>query len=126
MVKYNSLQLDEIFHALSDGTRRAILARLATGEALVTEIAEPFDMSLPAISKHLGVLEKAGLLQRHKDGRLRRCVLNAGPLEMASDWIHYYSGFWDAQFNSLSSFLDKKNQKKEIDTKTKNIKIKKR
>ena len=126
MVKYNNLQLDKVFHALADSTRRAILARLSTGEALVTEIAEPFDMSLPAISKHLGVLEKAGLLQRHKDGRLRRCVLNAAPLETAADWIHFYSNFWDAQFHSLSSFLDKNKQNKDVNTKSMNVKIKKR
>ena len=125
MVKYNDLQLNDIFHALADSTRRAILARLATGEALVTEIAEPFDMSLPAISKHLGVLEKAGLLQRHKDGRIRRCVLNAEPLETAAEWIHFYSNFWDAQFHSLSSFLDEKKQKKGVSTKQKIVKIKK-
>ena len=125
MVKYDDLQLNDIFHALADSTRRAILARLATGEALVTEIAEPFDMSLPAISKHLGVLEKAGLLQRHKDGRIRRCVLNAAPLETAAEWIHFYSNFWDAQFHSLSSFLDENKQKKDVSTKQKIVKIKK-
>jgi len=110
MVKYNNSQLDKVFHALSDSTRRAILARLSTGDALVTEIAEPFDMSLPAISKHLGVLEKAGLLQRHKDGRIRRCELNAAPLETASEWIRFYQNFWEAQLDSLTSFLDKKQQ----------------
>jgi len=109
MVKYKDSKLDSVFHALSDSTRRAILARLANGDALVTEIAEPFEISLPAISKHLGVLEKAGLLQRHKDGRIRRCELKAGPLEVASDWIHYYRKFWDSQFDSLARYLDQKN-----------------
>ena len=112
MVKYGDSQLDKVFHALSDSTRRAILARLTTGDALVTEIAEPFDMSLPAISKHLGVLEGAGLLVRHKDGRIRRCELNAAPLENASDWIRYYREFWETQLDSLSSFLDKNKKRK--------------
>lgn len=111
MVKYRDSQLDKVFHALSDSTRRAILARLAIGEAVVTELAEPFDMSLPAISKHLTVLEKAGLLQRHKDGRIRRCELNAEPLETASEWITYYEQFWNAQLNSLADYLGKNNEK---------------
>ena len=114
MVKYREYELDQVFHALSDSTRRAILARLAKGDAVVSELAEPFDMSLPAISKHLGVLEKAGLLQRHKNGRIRRCELVAAPLETASDWIQVYQQFWDAQLNSLASYLeDNNNQRKE-------------
>lgn len=107
MVKYSNSELDRVFHALSDTTRRAILARLADGDAQVTELAEPFDMSLPAISKHLGVLEKAGLLSRHKDGRIRRCELNARPLERASDWIKFYREFWEGQLDSLAKYLEK-------------------
>ncbi len=117
MVKYSGSQefkLDRVFHALSDSTRRAILARLATGDAVVTELAEPFDMSLPAISKHLGVLEKAGLLQRHKDGRIRRCELNAGPLETASEWIHFYREFWESQLDSLAIYLDRNKKNNDI------------
>jgi len=106
MVKYRDSQLDSIFHALADTTRRGILARLAHGTAVVTELAEPFDISLPAISKHLGVLEKAGLIHRHKDGRIRRCELNAGPLESASDWIKYYRQFWGDRFDSLENYLN--------------------
>jgi len=112
MVKYSDSELNKVFHALSDTTRRGILARLAKGDAVVTELAEPFDMSLPAISKHLTVLEKAGLLQRHKDGRIRRCELNAGPLETAADWIKFYRQFWETQFDSLAEYLER-NQKKE-------------
>lgn len=107
MVKYNEAELDKVFHALADTTRRAILVRLSQGDAVVTEIAEPFTMSLPAISKHLSVLEKAGLLQRHKDGRIRRCQLQAGPLETAADWIKFYRQFWETQLDSLASFLEK-------------------
>ncbi len=115
MVKYNNSELDRVFHALSDTTRRAILARLANGDALVTELAEPFEMSLPAVSKHLTVLEHANLIQRHKDGRIRRCQLNAGPLETAADWIKFYRQFWEAQLDSLAEYLqDKKTDKPKL------------
>ncbi|VAX01092.1 Transcriptional regulator, ArsR family [hydrothermal vent metagenome] len=112
MVKYSESQqltndqLDRTFSALSDPTRRAILARLANGEAQVNDIAAPFGISLPAISKHLKVLEKANLIVRHKDGRLRRCHLTAGPLESAAEWIHFYHQFWGTQLDSLASYLD--------------------
>ena len=112
MVKYSESQqltneqLDRTFSALSNPTRRAILARLANGEAQVNDIAAPFGMSLPAISKHLKVLEKANLIVRHKDGRLRRCQLTAGPLESAADWIRFYKQFWDTQLDSLTQYLE--------------------
>jgi len=99
-------QLDSIFHALADSTRRGILTQLAQGEAVVTELAEPYDMSLAAISKHLTVLEKAELIKRHKDGRIRRCELQAAPLETAADWITFYKQFWDAQLDSLENYLE--------------------
>jgi len=126
MVKYNNEQLNHVFHALADTTRRGILERLSQGEALVTELAEPFDMSLPAISKHLNVLEKAGLLQRHKDGRIRRCQLNAGPLENAADWIKYYQQFWETQLDSLAEYLEKtqQNEKTPDEVETNNSKEK--
>lgn len=108
MVKYKDQDLNNIFHALADTTRRGILARLANGDVVVTELAKPFDMSLPAISKHLGVLERAGLVTRHKDGRIRRCQLNPAPLESASNWITFYNQFWNTQFDSLESYLEKK------------------
>jgi len=110
MVKYSDKDLNDIFHALADTTRRAILARLASGDVVVTELAEPFDISLPAISKHLSVLEKAGLVTRHKDGRIRRCQLNPAPLENASEWIKFYSNFWDAQFDSLERYIENKQE----------------
>ena len=112
MVKYSeqqqihSEQLDRTFSALSDPTRRAILAQLTKGEAQVSDIAAPFGMSLPAISKHLNVLEKANLITRHKDGRLRRCQLTAVPLESAADWIRFYRQFWEAQLDSLANYLE--------------------
>ena len=106
MVKYFTDPLDHTFFALADATRRAILERLASdGELMVTQLAEPFDMSLPAISKHLRVLERAGLLVQEKDGRIRRCQLVAGPLEEASDWIEQYRRFWETRFDALAHYL---------------------
>lgn len=104
MVNYSNA-LDATFGALSDPTRRAILARLAQGEAMVTELAEPFRMSLPAISKHLRVLESAGLLEREIDGRVHRCRLAAAPMKNAVAWIAPYRAFWEKQFDALETYL---------------------
>jgi DNA-binding transcriptional ArsR family regulator len=106
MVNYQPALLDATFAALSDATRRGILARLATGEASVTELAKPYVMSLPAVSKHLRVLESAGLVARSKDGRVHRCRLEAAPLKSAADWIEHYRRFWEAQLDSLQRFLE--------------------
>ena len=106
MVKYSSGSLDAIFGALSDSTRRAILARLAQGDAPVTELASYFTMSLPAVSKHLGVLERAGLINRKKDGRMRLCRLQAAPLEDAAEWIQFYKVFWESRLDALDQYLD--------------------
>ena len=106
MVKYRSDGLNEIFGALADPTRRAILARLALGETSVGELAEPFEMSLPAVSKHLSVLETAGLVQREKQGRVRRCHLDGRPLEAAAGWIEEYRRFWETQLDSLARYLE--------------------
>ncbi len=100
-------RLDRVFSALSDPTRRAIVARLATGESSVTALAAPFDMSLPAVSKHLRVLEGAGLLSRNIDGRVHRCRLVAKPLNDAVAWLESYRQFWEEQFDSLADFLEK-------------------
>lgn len=105
MVNY-SQSLDFTFAALSDATRRGILARLAAGETSVSELAKPYDMSLPAVSKHLRVLESAGLVTRRKDGRVQRCNLAAGPMKSAAEWIEHYRRFWEAQFDSLARFLE--------------------
>lgn len=107
MVKYSDHQLDGVFAALADPTRRAILARLAEGEASVGDLAAPFAMSLPAVSKHLGVLERAGLLAREKDGRVRRCRLEPAPLRGAADWIGAYRRFWTGRFDALARHLDR-------------------
>jgi DNA-binding transcriptional ArsR family regulator len=105
MVNYSCALLDATFGALSDPTRRAILARLAAGEAMVTELAQPFAMSLPAISKHLRVLESAGLLERQIDGRVHRCRLAAEPMKEVAAWIEPYRAFWEAQFDALEKYL---------------------
>lgn len=107
MVNYQSNELDATFGALADATRRGILEQLSVGESSVTKLAEPYEISLPAISKHLRVLEKAGLLSQEKDGRVRRCRLDASPMREASDWIARYQQFWEEQLDSLASFLDK-------------------
>jgi DNA-binding transcriptional ArsR family regulator len=93
------------FAALSDPTRRAILERLAAGEASVTELAAPFDMSLPAITKHLKVLERAGLITRSRDAQWRPCRLEAKPLQEASGWIEQYRRFWEESFDRLDAYL---------------------
>ena len=97
--------LSRVFGALADPTRRAILARLARGEAGVQEIAKPFDMTLPAISKHLKVLERAKLIRRGKDKQWRPCALEAAPLKEASDWIGDYRQFWEESFERLDEYL---------------------
>ncbi|MBI2467807.1 MAG: helix-turn-helix transcriptional regulator [Candidatus Rokubacteria bacterium] len=104
MVKHEP-GLDATFAALADPTRRAILRRLARGEASVTVLARPFAVSLPAISKHLSVLERAGLLVRARDGRVRRCCLVAGPMKRAGDWIARYRGYWEGQLDALARYL---------------------
>lgn len=98
-------QLSQTFSALADPTRRAILARLATGAATVGELAEPFDMSLPAVSRHLRVLTDAGLIERHAEGQWRRCALRAEGLRAAADWIAFYRRFWQRQLDQLDAFL---------------------
>jgi DNA-binding transcriptional ArsR family regulator len=98
-------QLSTTFAALADPTRRAILARLATGEATVTELAEPFTMSLPAISKHLKVLENAGLITRTRTAQWRPCQLEAAPLKRATDWLAEYRRFWEGSFDRLDEHL---------------------
>ena len=99
-------RLDATFAALADPTRRAILARLASGEASVTELAEPFAMSQPAISKHLKVLERAGLITRGRDAQRRPCKLEALPLAAADEWLEGYRRFWEASFQRLDALLD--------------------
>jgi len=104
--------LNETFAALADPTRRAILARLASGEASVTELAEPFEMSMPAVSKHLKVLERAGLISRGREAQWRPCRLDAGPLKDVASWVERYRRFWEQSFDRLEDYL-RELQKKE-------------
>jgi DNA-binding transcriptional ArsR family regulator len=97
--------LSATFAALADPTRRAILARLASGERSVTELAEPFDMSMPAVSKHLRVLERAGLIARRKEAQWRPCRIEAGPLKRVADWTELYRDLWEARFDRLDEYL---------------------
>jgi DNA-binding transcriptional ArsR family regulator len=104
-VALDEAQLDATFAALADSTRRAILARLAHGEATVNELAEPFAMSLPAVSKHLKVLERAGLISRGRNGQFRPCRLEAEQLDVATDWIEHNRQVWSERFDKLSAHL---------------------
>jgi DNA-binding transcriptional ArsR family regulator len=97
--------LDRTFAALADPTRRAILTRLATGQASVTELAEPFEMSLPAVSKHLKVLERAGLISRGRQAQWRPCRLEPAPLKDVADWVEEYRGLWEARLDRLDDYL---------------------
>lgn len=98
-------QLSLTFAALSDPTRRAILARLVTGECSVSELAEPFDMSMPAVSKHLQVLERAGLIARRRDAQRRQCRIEAAPLKDVAEWAERYRHIWEARLDRLDSYL---------------------
>jgi len=111
MVNNNSQELNNIFGALSDPTRRAMLVRLSEEEISVAELAKPFSITKSAITKHLKVLENAGLLQRTIDGRIHYCRLNPKPLAEASDWISFYKKFWNQKLDGLDSFLSQSSNK---------------
>lgn len=110
-------QLSNTLSALADPTRRAIVARLAAGEATVNELAAPFDMSLPAVSKHLKVLERAGLISRGRNAQWRPCRLEAAPLKEIADWVQRYRHFWEGSFDRLDSYLHElqRNEKSDHD-----------
>jgi len=113
MGEYKSASLDEVFNALADPTRRAILARLQAGDARVTEIASAFPISLNSVSKHIRMLERAGLLRRSVHGRDHHLSLNAAPLADAAVWIEHYRGFWEGRLAALEQYvLDKKGKRK--------------
>jgi DNA-binding transcriptional ArsR family regulator len=107
--------LSATFAALADPTRRAILARLASGETSVSELAEPFDMSLPAVSKHLKVLERAGLIARGREAQWRPCRLEASRLKQVADWVEGYRRFWEQSFDRLDDYLRKLQTKEKKD-----------
>jgi DNA-binding transcriptional ArsR family regulator len=106
-------KLNRTFSALADPTRRAILADLAQRDATVGELARPFKVSRPAISKHLRVLEKAGLVRRRRDGRLSRCGLDATPMQEAAEWVERYRAFWEKRLDALSRYLEQNPPEKE-------------
>lgn len=106
-----SEQLDATFAALANPTRRALLAHLAKGEATVNALAEPFDMTLPAVSKHIRVLEKAGLVTRGKDAQFRPCKLNADPLRVVANWTDQYRDIWEARFDAMAGVLQSMKEK---------------
>lgn len=110
MVKYVPRTLNQTFAALADPTRRRILAQLARGDRRVTDLARPHAMSLPAISKHLRVLEKAGLLRRRRYGRVHQMRLDAKPLKQAARWVEEYRKFWEGSLDRLAEYLEKQNQ----------------
>ena len=112
-------QLSITFAALADPTRRAILARLASGQRSVTELAEPFDMSLPAVSKHLRVLERAGLVAKGREAQWRPCRLEAGPLKDAAAWLEQYRRFWEQSLDRLDAYLRTLQAKGKKDGRTK-------
>ena len=112
MVKYSG-SLDRTFGALADPTRRAILSTLMLGQASISELAKPHRMSLPAVLKHVRVLEQAGLVSQSKNGRTRFCQLAAEPLKQAEDWISRYRVFWEGTFDSLERFLAEQNAKED-------------
>jgi DNA-binding transcriptional ArsR family regulator len=107
--------LSTTFAALADPTRRAILARLASGQCSVTELAEPFEMSLPAVSKHLKVLEKAGLVARGREAQWRPCRLDGAPLREVADWVEHYRRFWDESLDRLDTYLRELQSKEKKD-----------
>ena len=113
-------QITATFAALADPTRRAILARLALGETSVTEIAAPFEMSMPAISRHLKVLEKAGLISRGREAQWRPCKLRAEPLKQAAGWLDEYRRFWEESFDRLDEYLKTLQAKEKKDVRKKN------
>lgn len=120
MVKYNARRLDRTFAALADPTRRLILQNLVHGNRCVTDLAKPHRMSLPAVSKHLRVLEKAGLIQRQRKGRVHQLTLEAQPMKQASQWIEEYRQFWEESFDRLEDYL------KELQKKGKNYESKRK
>jgi DNA-binding transcriptional ArsR family regulator len=113
MVQHVADHLSTTFAALADPTRRAILARLAGGECSVSELAEPFDMSMPAVSKHLRVLERAGLIVRGRHAQWRPCRIEAGPLKEVADWTERYRHIWEERFDRLDKYLQQMKAKEE-------------
>ncbi|MBV1881523.1 MAG: metalloregulator ArsR/SmtB family transcription factor [Pseudomonadales bacterium] len=112
MVNYNDQQLNQIFSALSDSTRRAMLLRLTDEAMSVADLSKPFKISKPAITKHLKVLEKSGLLSRTIEGRVHRCKLEPEPLAVVSEWVSFYEKFWNTRLDALNTYFTEEGKKK--------------
>src|SRR4051812_29592600 len=119
MVELNTRRLDSVFHALGDATRRQMLRDLAAGERTVGELAEPFSISLAAASKHIKVLEHAGLIRREVRGRTHHCRLDPGPLASAHEWLGFYERFWTSRLDALEQLLLEEDARKSTSRKTK-------
>lgn len=115
MTRSDDDRLSKTFAALANATRRAILARLAEGEATVSELAEPFDMSLPAVSKHIQVLEDAGLITKGQEAQYRPCTIEAGPLKEVAGWTEQYRPIWEARFDRMDDYLNQLKNKEQDD-----------
>jgi DNA-binding transcriptional ArsR family regulator len=102
----NNVQMDAVFIALADTTRRGMIARLSTGPATIGELGRPYSISKPAVTKHVKILERAGLIRRKKDGRIHRCTLEPKPMKQAEDWIERYRKFWEGTLDSLARFVE--------------------
>jgi DNA-binding transcriptional ArsR family regulator len=113
MIRSDDERLDQAFAALANSTRRQILARLAEGEATVNELAEPFNMSLPAISKHIKVLEHAGLITRGQKAQYRPCTIDTAPLQEISNWTEQYRHIWEARFDQMEEYISQLNNKEQ-------------
>jgi DNA-binding transcriptional ArsR family regulator len=107
-----ALELDLLFRALGDRTRRALLARLAEKPAMITELAEPFEISLPAVSRHIRVLERARLVVRNIDGRVHHCSLDLASLKTVEDWLHHYRRFWEGKLEALARYVEGDDKKR--------------
>ena len=112
-MQQSSQQLDRVFFALSDSTRRGILARLAQGSSTIGELSAPFDISKPAISKHMKILENAGLMQRKISGRQHQCTLTTAGLKTAEEWLNFHRKFWESRFDALTDLLQQEESKKQ-------------
>jgi DNA-binding transcriptional ArsR family regulator len=110
MTNYSAPTLDLTFRALSHPTRRGILSRLARGGAPIKELAQPFNIALPTMLKHVGILEEAELVTTSKEGRVKTCVLNAAPMQDAAEWLAFYEQFWNKQFDALADYLEETNE----------------
>ena len=111
LMQQTSQQLDRVFFALSDGTRRGILARLAQGSTTIGELSAPFEISKPAISKHMKILETAGLIQRRISGRQHQCTLTTAGLKTAEEWLNFHRKFWESRFDALTDLLQQEESK---------------